>query len=40
MVGAGFEPALNVFAVKLSFSLNLYSYIYSRAKPPKKQALS
>jgi hypothetical protein len=38
MAGAGFEPALNVFAVKLSFSLSFYSNGHSIAKPAKKQA--
>lgn len=38
MAGAGFEPALDVFAIKFSLNVSFYSSAYSSAKLPKKQA--
>jgi hypothetical protein len=38
MAGAGFEPALDVFAIKFIVNISFYSNTYSRANPSKKQA--
>jgi hypothetical protein len=38
MAGAGFEPALDVFAIRFILNISFYSKTYSRANPPKKQA--